>query len=108
MRPIADDADSRRKTTLITAHCRCRILQRRNEGHAGRLRMQWWTKGFVLSAIWLCVVMAVGYVHTEVFLSGEITQAQDEVISETYGIAAGFGLVVLWGICLLRLRRTSA
>jgi hypothetical protein len=70
--------------------------------------MQWWTKGLILSAIWLGVLIVVGYVHTEVFLAGETTQAQDEAISEAYGIAAGFGLSVLWAICFLRLRRTSA
>jgi hypothetical protein len=67
--------------------------------------MQWWTKGLIFSAIWLGVVIAVGYVHTEVFLAGETTQAQVEAISETDGIAAGFGLAVLWVICFFRLRR---
>ena len=69
--------------------------------------MRWWTKALILSAIWLSVVIAVGYIHTE-FLIGVTTPAQDEAISETYGMAAGFGLAVLWVICFFRLRRTSA
>jgi hypothetical protein len=97
-----------RKTTLIAAYGRCRILRAGNCGHAGGKEMQWWAKGLILSIIWLGIVIAVGYIHTEVFLAGAITQAQDEAISETYGIAAGIGLVVLWMICFFRLRRASA
>jgi hypothetical protein len=43
--------------------------------------MRWWTKALIFSvifsAIWFGVVVAVGYVHTEVFLAGQITPAQD-------------------------------
>ena len=70
--------------------------------------MRWWTKGLILSVIWLAVVIAAGYVHTDVFLAAQTTQAQDEAISETYGMAAGFGLPVLWAICFFGRRRVSA
>jgi hypothetical protein len=70
--------------------------------------MRWWIKGLIFSVIWLGVVVAVGYIHTEVFLVGQITPARDEAISEAYGMAAGFGLVVLWVICFFALKRTSA
>ena len=74
--------------------------------------MRWWTKALIFSvifsAIWFGVVVAVGYVHTEVFLAGQITPAQEEAISEAYGMAAGFGVAVVWVICFLALRRTSA
>lgn len=70
--------------------------------------MRWWTKGLMFSVIWWGVVVAVGYIRTEVFLAGQITPAQDEAISEAYGMAAGFGLAVLWVFCFFRLRSTSA
>jgi len=70
--------------------------------------MRWWTKALIFSVIWLGVVIAVGYFHTEVFLAGQITPAQEEAISEAYGMAAGFGVAVVWVICFLALRRTSA
>jgi tryptophan-rich sensory protein len=69
--------------------------------------MRWWTKGLILSVIWLVVVVATGYVHTEVFLAGQTTQAQDEALSEAYGMASGFGLAVLWVVCFFGLRRPS-
>jgi hypothetical protein len=68
--------------------------------------MQWWTKRLVFSVIWLGIVVAVAYIHTEVLLGGNITPAQDEAISQMYGIAAGFGLAVFWVICFFRLRST--
>jgi tryptophan-rich sensory protein len=68
--------------------------------------MRWWTKGLILSVVWLAVVVAAGYIHTEVFLAGQTTQAQDEAISEMYGMAAGFGLAVVWVICFFGLRGT--
>lgn len=64
--------------------------------------MRWWTKALIFSVIWVGVVIAVGYFHTEVFLAGQVTPAQDEAISEGYGTAAGLGLVVVWAICLTR------
>ncbi len=69
--------------------------------------MRWWTKALIFSVIWLGVVVAVGFIHVGVFLANGITQAEEEAISETYGIAAGFGLAVLWVVCFFRLRRTS-
>jgi len=60
--------------------------------------------------IWLGIVLVIGYVHTDVFLAGQITPAQDEAISAAYGGAAASGLFVVWGICFLFfvLRRPSA
>jgi hypothetical protein len=79
-------------------------------GQAGGRRMPWWAKALIFSVIWLGVVVAAGYVHTDVFLAGQITQAQDEAISGAYGSVAASGLFAVWGICFLFfvLRRTSA
>jgi hypothetical protein len=79
-------------------------------GQAGGRRMPWWAKALIYSAIWLGVVTAVGYLHTDVFLAGRITPALDKAISEVYGSVAASGLFVVWGICFLFfvLRRTSA
>jgi len=79
-------------------------------GQAGGRRMQWWAKALVFSLIWLGVVVAVGYLHTDVLLAGQITPALDKAISEAYGSVAASGLFVVWGICFLFfvLRRTSA
>jgi cytosine/uracil/thiamine/allantoin permease len=76
--------------------------------------MRWWTKALIYSAIfsviWVGLVVAVGYFHTDVFLAGQITPAQDRAISEKYGDLAGQGLGVVWVICFLvlwiRSRRT--
>src|SRR5215813_12113710 len=77
-------------------------------GQARGRRMPWWAKALIFSVIWLGVVVAVGYVHTDVFLAGQITQAQDEAISGAYGSVAASGLFAVWGICFLFfvLRRT--
>jgi hypothetical protein len=80
-------------------------------GQAGGRRMPWWAKALIFSAMWLGVVVTVGYVHTDVFLAGQITQAQDEAISGAYGSVAASGLFAVWGICFLFFvlrRRTSA
>ena len=72
--------------------------------------MRWWTKALIFSVIWVGLVGAVGYFHTDVFLAGQITPAQDHAISEKYGDLAGQGLGVVWVICFLvvwmRSRRT--
>ena len=71
---------SERKTALIATQSQSRIL-RRKCGQAGGRRMRWWTKALIcsviFSVIWFGIVVAVGYVHTEVFLAGQITPAQD-------------------------------
>lgn len=79
-------------------------------GQAEGRGMRWWTKALIFSVIWLGVVAAVGIFHTEVFLAGQITPAQDEAITEAYARVAASGLVAVWGICFLFfvLRRTSA
>jgi hypothetical protein len=76
----------------------------------GRRRMPWWAKALISSVIWLVVVFAVGYFHTEVFLAGRITPALDKAIGDVYASVAASGLFVVWGICFLFfvLRRTSA
>ena len=72
--------------------------------------MRWWIKALIFSVIWVGIVAAVGYFHTDVFLAGQITPAQDHAISEKYGDLAGQGLGVVWVICFLvvwmRSRRT--
>jgi len=79
-------------------------------GQAGGRRMPWWAKALIFSVIWLVAVVVIGYVHTDVFLAGQITQAQHEAISGAYGSAAASGLFAVWGICFLFfvLRRPSA
>ena len=54
-----------------------------------------------LSVIWFGIVVAVGYVHTEVFLAGQITPAQDQAITEAYSEFGGVGLVAVWVVCFL-------
>jgi len=67
--------------------------------------MRWWTKALIYSAIfsviWAGIVIAVGYYHTDVYLAGKITPAQDRAISEKYGDLLGSGLPLVWGICFL-------
>jgi hypothetical protein len=77
--------------------------------------MRWWIKALIYSVIfsliWAGIVVAVGYYHTDVYLAGRITPAQDRVISEKYGDLLGSGLPLVWAICFLvlwiRSRRTS-
>jgi hypothetical protein len=61
--------------------------------------MRWWIKALIFSVIWVGIVAAVGYFHTDVFLAGQITPAQDHAISEKYEELAGYGVGVVWGIC---------
>jgi hypothetical protein len=67
--------------------------------------MRWWIKALIFSVIfsviWVGIVAAVGYFHTDVFLAGQITPAQDHAISAKYGELAGYGLGVVWGICFV-------
>jgi len=77
--------------------------------------MRWWIKALIFSVVFSVVsvgiIATVGYFHTDVYLAGQITQAQDHAISEKYGDLAGRGLGVVWVICFLvvwmRSRRTS-
>ena len=95
---------SERKTALIATQSQSRI-SRGKCGQAGGRRMRWWFKALIFSVIfsviWFGIVVAVGYVHTDVFLAGQITPAQDQAISEKYGEFGGAGLVVVWVICFL-------
>ena len=67
--------------------------------------MRWWTKALIFSVIfsviWFGIVVAVGYVHTDVFLAGQITPAQDQAITEKYSEFGGAGLVAVWLVCFL-------
>jgi len=67
--------------------------------------MRWWTKALIysviFSVIWVGLIVAIGYYHTDVYLAGKITPAQDRAISEKYGDLAGQGLGLVWGICFL-------
>lgn len=67
--------------------------------------MRWWIKALIFSVIFSVIVLgvvgAVGYIHTDVFLAGQITPAQDMAISEKYGDVASFGIVAAWVICFL-------
>jgi len=67
--------------------------------------MRWWIKALIysviFSVIWVGLVAAVGYFHTDVLLAGQLTPAQDQAISEKYGNIAGFGMVMVWVICFL-------
>ena len=67
--------------------------------------MRWWTKALIcsviFSVIWFGIVVAVGYVHTDVFLAGQITPAQDQAITEKYSEFGGAGLVAVWVVCFL-------
>src|SRR5262249_6275156 len=54
-----------------------------------------WTKALIFSVLWVGLVGAVGYFHTDVFLAGQITPAEDHAISEKYGDLA----VMDWAWC---------
>jgi hypothetical protein len=58
--------------------------------------MKWWKKALILSGLWLALTVGVGVFHTEVLLKGKTTPAQDEAISEAYGMACGFGVAMIW------------
>jgi len=77
--------------------------------------MRWWLRAIIFSVIfsviWVGVVGVVGYITTDVFLAGKITQAQDHALSEKFGDLASSGIPLVWFICFLalwiRARRTS-
>src|SRR5215472_14468163 len=95
----------RRKTTLIATHSQSYLRARHKDGEAGGRTMRWWIKALIYSVIfsmiWVGLVAAVGYFHTDVLLAGQLTPAQDQAISEKYGNIAGFGMVMVWVICFL-------
>jgi len=67
--------------------------------------MRWWIKALIFSVISSVIVFAVvgevGILHTEVFLAGQITPAQDQAFAEAYGDVATFGIVAAWVICFI-------
>ena len=67
--------------------------------------MRWWIKALIFSVISSVIVFGVvgevGILHTEVFLAGQITPAQDQALAEAYGDVATFGIVAAWVICLI-------
>ena len=73
--------------------------------------MRWWLRALIFSVIWVGAVGVVGYITTDLFLAGKITQAQDHALSEKFGDLASSGIPLVWFICFLvlwiRARRTS-
>jgi hypothetical protein len=63
--------------------------------------MRWWKIALVISAIWIGLIIVAGILHTEVILAGQLTEAQDDVISFRYGFACGVGLVLIWAVSAL-------
>jgi hypothetical protein len=67
--------------------------------------MRWWIKALIFSVIfsviWVGVVGVVGYITTDVFLAGKITQAQDHALSDKFGDLASSGIPLVWFICFL-------
>jgi hypothetical protein len=57
--------------------------------------MKWWVKALLVSILWVLLVCGIGYIHTEVFLRGSITEAEDLLISKRYGQLAGIGIVFI-------------
>jgi hypothetical protein len=99
-------ADFRRKTSLIATQSQSRISRASQVRSGWRAKkMRWWIKALIFSVISSVILVgvagAVGYLHTDVFLAGQITPAQDKAISEAYGEVAGFGIVVAWVICFI-------
>ena len=67
--------------------------------------MRWWIKALIFSVISSVIVFGVvgevGILHTEVFLAGQITPAQDQALAEAYGDVVTFGIVAAWVICFI-------
>jgi len=67
--------------------------------------MRWWIKALIFSVISSVIVFGVvggvGILHTEVFLAGQITPAQDQAFAEAYGDVATIGIVAAWVICFI-------
>src|SRR5215470_13030161 len=90
---IANPASS---TTQNNPNCHSLLnshFARRKRGQGEGEEMRWWTNALIFSVIfsvvWVGVVGAVGWFHTDVLLAGQITPAQDHAISEKYGDLAG-------------------
>jgi hypothetical protein len=61
-----------------------------------------WQKALLCSVIWITLTVGAGMVHVNVVLAGKLTEAQDEAISERYGMACGAGLVAILAFIFLR------
>ena len=74
---------------------------------ANQARRGWkrWQKALLGSVIWSVLIIGTGIVHVNVLLAGKLTEAQDEEISERYGMACGAGLVGILAIVFLRKER---
>jgi hypothetical protein len=68
-------------------------------------RWKRWQKALLGSAIWSALTIGAAIVHTSVFAAGKLTEAQDEEISERYGMACGAGLVAILAVIFLRKQR---
>ncbi len=69
--------------------------------------MNWWKTAILLSVAWLVLTIGGGIMHVE-FLAEGITPKRAGALSELYGMACGFGLVVIWIVAYVVHRRRSA
>ncbi len=76
---------------------------------ARQARRGWkrWQKALLGSLIWIALTIGTAIVHTSVFSAGKLTEAQDEEISERYGMACGAGLVGILALVFLRRTRNG-
>lgn len=63
--------------------------------------MSWWKIALIGSVVWFVLILSAAYVHVEVLLSGQLTEEQEEVLAGRYGVLAGAGMVLIWGIGFL-------
>lgn len=60
--------------------------------------MSWWKIALIVTVVWFLLVLGTGYVHVDVTLAGQLTDAQEKALSEQYGFVAGIGIGLIWGI----------
>ena len=58
--------------------------------------MKWWQRTLLVSVLWLAFAAGGGWYLTTVVLRGKVNAEQDKTISETIGMACGFGLGLIW------------
>lgn len=61
--------------------------------------MKWWQRALLISVLWIAFAAGGGWFLTDVVLRGKLNTKQDETISETIGMACGFGLAPIWLAC---------
>ena len=57
--------------------------------------------GFIISLIWIGLIIGIVYLHTEVILKDKTTKQQDHEISVKYIQLFTGGLIVIWSILYL-------